>query len=376
LFDFDVDCGVKIFVSIYSIAELIYLMIKVLHVCNGDKFTEPFIELVDSELPVGEHVFFIAERNVRYAIKRRRNVVFMSDMRGRLGGLWRLVKLMSEAEHIVLHGLFGVILYILFLQPWVLKKVHWVIWGGDLYIHQLPDKSWRWRFDELIRKFVIQRIGYLQYWIKGDADLARKWYGAKGAYLECLMYPSNVFEPVVLPEVKKDHLVILVGNSADPSNHHEEVFGRLQALDDGCFHIICPLSYGDPTYGAHIAAEGARIFGSRFTALRDFMDITQYRRMLATVDVAIFAHRRQQGMGNTISLLGLGKKVYMRDDVTPWRTFRDMGIVVHALDTLSLQPPTEEEIAQNRKLVREQFSKEVLVRQLMQIFHGAKGAVC
>lgn len=348
-------------------------MTKILHVCNGDKFTEPFIELVNAELPADGHVFFIAERNVRYEIKRRSNIVFMSDMRGRWRGLWRLVRLMSEAEHIVLHGLFGVILYVLFFQPWVLKKVHWVIWGGDLYVHQSPNKNWRWRLDELIRKFVIQRIGYLQYWIKGDADLASEWYGARGTYLECLMYPSNVFEPMVLPEVTKEHLVVLVGNSADPTNHHEEVFERLRALDDGRFHIICPLSYGDASYGEHVAAEGGRLFGSRFTALREFMDITQYRRMLATVDVAVFAHRRQQGMGNTISLLGLGKKVYMRDDVTPWQTFREKGIVVHALDTLNLQPPSQEEIARNQQIVREQFSRDVLVRQLRQIFHESKG---
>lgn len=40
----------------------------------------------------------------------------------------------------------------------------------------------------------------------------------------------------------------------------------------------------------------------------DFMDFNEYINFLSTIDIAIFNHKRQQGMGNIITLLGMGKK--------------------------------------------------------------------
>jgi hypothetical protein len=117
-----------------------------------------------------------------------------------------------------------------------------------------------------------------------------------------------------------------------------------------------------------VVQEGKRLFGDRFVPLLDFMSIDKYRKILAQVDIAVFAHRRQQAMGNTISLLGYGKTVYMRDDVTPWQTFKDKGITVHALDTLSLKLQDPEVSEQNKAAVRKHFSRDVLVSQLKSIF--------
>ena len=41
------------------------------------------------------------------------------------------------------------------------------------------------------------------------------------------------------------------------------------------------------------------------------MPFNQYLEFLGKIDIAIFNHRRQQGFGNAITLLGLGKKVYL-----------------------------------------------------------------
>ncbi len=343
-------------------------MSEILHICNGDKFTGQFVELMNSEVTHGTHVYFVAEREVKYPIINDGNVIFLRDFPSRLHGLIELVRHMNAASVIVLHGLFGVILYILFVQPWLLKKVRWVIWGGDLYVHLKTRHTFRHKLDEWIRHKVIPYIGYMQYWIEGDVELARKWYGARGEYIQCLMYPSNTFDPIDLPKIQKDHLTVLVGNSADPTNNHREVFEQLKAIDDGSLQVVCPLSYGDSSYAKEIVLLGYDFFGDRFSALEKFMLLEDYRWMLANVDIAIFAHHRQQGMGNTISLLGLGKKVYMRDDVTPWITFKKMGLRVFSLRDLNLIPLGQEDAEKNKAIVAREFSRRVLVRQLNEIF--------
>lgn len=339
-----------------------------LHICNGDKFTSQFVELMNSERIKGNHLYFIAEREVKYPIPDAVNVIYLKDFQNRLNGLIHLMWLMNKSSSIIIHGLFGKIIYILFSQPWLLKKCRWVIWGGDLYIHLKPKGNLIEKFEEFARKFVIARLGYIQYWIKGDYEFAKAWYGTRAKFVECLMYPSNTFTPMYFPRTKKDRLTILVGNSADPSNNHIEVFTKLKEIDDGSMLIICPLSYGDMKYADTITVYGKELFAERFLSLRDYMSLDEYRKILFDIDIAIFAHKRQQALGNTISLLGYGKKVYMRDDVTPWQTFHGMGLTIFPLHSLNLSPISETDSLKNTSIISNGFSKHVLVRQLNHIF--------
>ena len=51
----------------------------------------------------------------------------------------------------------------------------------------------------------------------------------------------------------------------------------------------------------------------------------------------MFNHNRQQAMGNTITLLGLGKKVYMRRGVAQWSFFESHKIKVFDIVNFDLQ---------------------------------------
>src|SRR5690606_28770612 len=109
------------------------------------------------------------------------------------------------------------------------------------------------RIREVSRRFVIQRVGHLVTYIPGDLELARKWYGARGKYHECLMYLSNTIgpqiEPVVLQEVAdRGSVNILVGNSADPTNNHIDSLQKLLSFKDHDLKIYAPLSYGDKSH--------------------------------------------------------------------------------------------------------------------------------
>lgn len=108
---------------------------------------------------------------------------------------------MQQADKIILHGSFNQhVVRLLFLMPRVLKKCYWVMWGGDLYVHKLGNHtSRRWKVNEFIRRPVIKNMGHLITYIKGDYALAREWYGARGNYQECFMYPSDLYKELDVP---------------------------------------------------------------------------------------------------------------------------------------------------------------------------------
>jgi hypothetical protein len=220
---------------------------------------------------------------------------------------------------------------------------------------------------------LIKRIGHLVTYIPGDVDLARKWYGARGEYHECLMYLSNVVNPQVLQGVEQAEstqsgLTILVGNSADPSNNHIEALEKLLPYKDQDIKIYVPLSYGDQAHAKKIIEQGKDWFGEKFFPMISFMPFDQYLKFLKSVDIAIFNHKRQQAMGNTITLLGLGKTVYMRNDVSQWQFFKDLNVKIFSASKFDLSTFDRLEIDSNKAIVINKFCLKTLISQYSKIF--------
>jgi len=338
------------------------------HIAVGDKFIEPFILFIENHFDSKDHLFLISPMAL-YKVKPRSNVVMLDERMGRLRKMAEWSKAMNKADKIILHGLFDIrVINLLCLQPWLLKKCYWVMWGGDLYHYKLRGRGIRSDIQEAKRAFVIKRMGHLVTYIKGDYELAQKWYGARGEYHTCLMYPSNLYKDYVVPPKQGDTVNILVGNSADPTNNHAEIFEKLMPNKDQNIRIICPLSYGIAEYSDRIVKLGAELFGDKFSPLLDFMPFENYMELLGQIDVAVFAHKRQQAMGNTITLLGLGKKIYMRSDVTSWTIFNEQGIKVFDVDKLDLKPIEEDLRKKNQARIKSIFTEVALVGQLHSIF--------
>ncbi|MCV9917826.1 TDP-N-acetylfucosamine:lipid II N-acetylfucosaminyltransferase [Pseudomonas sp. BT-42-2] len=342
---------------------------KVLHVACLDKFIPPFIDFVEVQKIGDGHLFCISGDESRFPVNTKMGVMRLTSLALFVKGLPRFVRSMNCSGKIILHGLFDwKVLILLFLQPWILKKCYWVIWGGDLYAYEGRVKSWRWRIKEFLRRPVIKNLGHLVTFVPGDVELARRWYGAKGRYHECFMYLSNVYYDRNILSAKHCSVNIQVGNSADPSNEHIEILTRLAKFAGEDIKIYAPLSYGGDAYAKDVVTAGKNLFGEKFIPLLGFMAFEDYLAFLASIDVAVFNHRRQQAMGNTISLLGMGKKVYLREDVSTWDVFKRRGIEAYSLSDLSLTTLDADIASRNRALVLKEFSEEALKMQLTNIF--------
>ncbi|WP_351124378.1 TDP-N-acetylfucosamine:lipid II N-acetylfucosaminyltransferase [Shewanella sp. T24-MNA-CIBAN-0130] len=341
---------------------------RVLHVAPLEKFIPPFINLFRTEFSGTGQFFYTYGNFDKYPYVDGEDSKHVFRTGGKLKYIFNkysplLIK-MYRAEKIILHGLsdFSLVLLLAF-NPWLLKKCHWCIWGADLYIHQTSKKSVDKSIKEIFRGFVIKRIGFLVSYLEGDVNLARKWYGARGTYKNCLLYLSNVYTSRPQVTVKKETVNIQVGNSAEISNNHIEVLEALRKYKDEDIKIFMPLSYGDNKYASEVIIKGRDLFGDKFVPLIDFMPFDKYLEFLDSIDIAIFNHRRQQAMGNTITLLGLGKTVYVRQDTSQWELFKSQNIVVKSLDSFCLKLMSPDVRSKNISAVKNKYSKEKLICQ-------------
>ena len=74
-------------------------------------------------------------------------------------------------------------------------------------------------------------------------------------------------------------------------------------------------------------------------------------------------------MGNIITLLGLGKKVYLRQDITTWQFFLEKEIKVYNIDNIELELISEQIKKQNQKKIKDYFSENNLKKQLERLFN-------
>ncbi len=341
---------------------------KILHIAGCDKFIPPFVKFVKENFDFSQHEFLLTGGIGGEELSSAQNVFFAKNsISEKLKYYWQAVIKMNQADKIILHGLFDrKMVVLLFFMPWLLKKCYWVMWGGDLYVYQLGERNVKWKVSEFFRRPVIKSIGNLVTYIPGDVELARKWYGATGENHECLMYLSNVYNTLEVSNTQSDTINIQIGNSADPSNNHIEILGKLLPFKDKNIQIYAPLSYGDKAHAKEVVSKGKELFGDKFLALTDFMPFEQYLKFLGSIDIAVFNHKRQQAMGNTITLLGLGKTVFIRSDTTQWQLFKDKDIEV--LNTLDFELNYIKDLEKNIKNTADCFSKELLIEQYKLLF--------
>lgn len=122
-------------------------------------------------------------------------------------------------------------------------------------------------------------------------------------------------------------------------------------------------------YANEVITLGREIFGNNIEFLTSLMQFNEYLDFLGKIDIVIFNHPYQQAMGNTITLLGLGKKVFMRSDVTQWALFKSHGITVYDIEELALSGSVNTQTEANKHIVKSYFSEKTFLKQLREIFN-------
>ncbi|MFT7531735.1 MAG: dTDP-N-acetylfucosamine:lipid II N-acetylfucosaminyltransferase [Gammaproteobacteria bacterium] len=346
---------------------------KYLHVFNNEvKFSKDFLHFMkENSIDLENHELFqYSEPDLDYQLIGLRNLFFSSWFS--ITGFFVLCFRLHLNDRIMLHNLASPALLLnLFLFPALIKKCYWHIWGKDLYYFQLlPKKYFHHHIYEYFRKFVFKRVKHVVTYVKGDFDLAKEWYQVDAEYHHCLMYPSNLFKCLKEKRIERfsKKVKILVGNSSDSGNNHESIFKAISPYKEQDIELICPLSYGDTKNAQKVLKLGQQIFGNKFKPLVSFIPSDDYLNMLNELHIAFFAHHRQQGMGNLISLLSMGKKVYLKKNTTSFRLFSEIGLVVYDSSKFNLVKLSDNEANNNRQIAASYFSQENYLSQLKSLY--------
>ena len=347
----------------------------ILHCMHHEKFTKPYIDFINNHFNSDDHLFLLQASNESVNVyEGYKNVEFINIGKKHPGSPIKYKKYFKSADKIILHSLFNDWLVLsLYLFPKYLSKSYWVLWGGDLYNRYWKRKSsLKLKVKEHFRKKVIKNMGNVITHIKGDFYKTKEWYNTDASYFYCFVYPSNLFKPLNINDLSSNSetVNILLGNSAAKTNNHQEIFQKLKEVNNIKVHV--PLSYGDDAYRNHIIKEGQKILGNRFSPLIEFMKLANYNKFLTNIDVAIFNHKRQQALGNIITLLGMGKKVFIREEITTYEFLYDLGITFYSIEYDFLDKIFEDQplLQNNIDIIKREFSVERLIKDWNTIFES------
>ena len=153
------------------------------------------------------------------------------------------------------------------------------------------------------------------------------------------------------------------------NNNHFEIFKELKKFENAIDSIITPLSYGHQLdYKQSVKEEGYKLFGDKFKPIEDFMSLDDYRDLLKSIDIAVFNHWRQEAMGVTLTLLSLGKIVYVNSNTTSFKSLTNRGFKIFDNNLLFIEGPTiQRDVADNKLLLERFYSKEILAKSLNSI---------
>ena len=344
---------------------------KVLHIVFPEKFFKDYIHFINKNYNPENHLFLylkMAGDEPCYS-----NVIKLKFYRIPVLFHISLYKYFNKYDIIFLHSLSKAkVVNFLFLFPKFLRKCYWLLWGGDLYYKLDSIHNKKKNIENKIFSSVLKRLKFVLTHVKGDVEIAKREFGFNGIHFDCLLYPSNVINTTyyISNDENKKELNILVGNSAHESNRHIDAFNKLSKFKDLNIKIYCPLSYGDSIYAQKVVTRGKEIFDVKFLPLLDFMSLADYKSLLSKIDIAIFNNWRQQGMGNIITLLAMGKTIYLRKEVTTWNLLNEKGFKVIDFSSFGdLETLTYNERLYNSKLAYDVFSEKRLVEQYNRIFN-------
>ena len=191
------------------------------------------------------------------------------------------------------------------------------------------------------------------------------------------MYPNSLYKDLKLDNFfsNKDELYIQIGNSGDPENNHYDILNKLSKFKDDRIKIYCILSYGgSEVYKRDLIKYGNEIFKEKFIPILNFMKLDEYMKFISNIDIAIFAHKRQQGVGNISSFLSMEKTVYLREDVTTYEDFINLGIKIKSFEKINelekLEIFNKEILRENKEIMKREFSEERLKEQWQETFEA------
>lgn len=315
--------------------------IMVIHIILRDKFTNGYIKFMETQFHSYDHIFFTKKSNAYLIENIEHCPVYEVDDWFDLIKNNKYFKLLKFADKIIISGIgISIKTIVGFILSNLIYKTYFHFWGGDFYCYRSIFKNLKITVRSIFFFYAFRKAAGLVFLIDGEYIKFQEIVHVSNRNFVAPM-PSDPTKIVDYTKYRVQStnitgdIRILVGNSATQTNHHEDVFKLLSRFKGNNIKIYCPLSYGNNYYGKKVAMAGAMIFGEKFCPVFQFMEFDEYLTFLSTMDVAIFYNDRQQALGNIITMLALGKKVFLRSGTSMWENFKNQGYSIFAVEDIS-----------------------------------------
>lgn len=392
--------------------------IKFIHIFDDDKFIDPTIKLFEEVIP-HESIYYVNKlKNSDFKYVKSSNVIHVDlSIQQEKKDLLQFIN--SNTSHVVfLHALESNKQNLVFEILPIIKKV-WFIWGYDLYgnwsllkqnIYEPNTQSLLNLKADLKTKLIHTPFSFYLFQKRHLVKkISKKAYNILSNAFDTPFYRAAQLIDYVVPVVPTEYHIIkkmnlpaqyapftygciedllgdkinervnnqpniLVGNSADPSNNHLEVFLELSKLDLQDRKVYVPLSYsGNSQYKEKVLQVGRELLGSNFYPLLDFMTLEEYNKILLSCGTLIFNHVRQQGVGNIIILGYLGATLFLNAKSPVYSYYKSLGMKIFTVQEVSSQLSytlEEQEVKNNQTILFSLYSRDAVhdkIKSLVQI---------
>jgi dTDP-N-acetylfucosamine:lipid II N-acetylfucosaminyltransferase len=358
----------------------------ILHIIPDEKFIDMAYRAFEKASPNNNKYVIVGEKR-DYVYLKNTPAIFVSRK-------YFLSKNYAERlikyDFVVLHYLSELKMKLVLNAPRGIKFV-WIGWGGDAYqylhIPLLLDKTNK-LFDShntlhnskrmivalkhiakiLLRKYVnidkvFKKISYYAPVLEEEYDLMKSSFPNFNP--KYLGWNYGTIEEDLVDELDGGLIGenILLGNSSTYENNHVEAFAQLDNILVRDRKIIVPLVYGDEKYRKSIIEMGHRSFGQNFKPLVEYIPRRDYNVIVRSCSVLIMNHTRQQAVGNIITGMYYGSKIFLRKENVVYKYFMKKGARVYSMEELNenniYSSLTADEIEINRNILKDRWSMEV-----------------
>jgi hypothetical protein len=280
-----------------------------------------------------------------------------------------------------------------------LSKKAWVLYGSEITFLDLNpdsyhDKKTRWLYYKqkpirlslpLIRLWnrlskksfqkLLNRMDYVAHFMQEEVALLEQKSGIKKPLL---FHIYALLEDFVghefLNQRVKNTGAVLIGNSGSYTSNHIEIIDQL-AKHGFSNNVLVPLNYGNVPYADYISAYGTKQLGDHFKPIREYLPLNEYTQLLLSCSCVIMNHYRQQAMGNIITQLYLGSRVYLNDFTSSYQYLKRLDLNVYSLqkdmnyaDPACYMALSDEETTQNQRILMQEYGKETVISKLRDSF--------
>ena len=325
-------------------------MKKILHIVTDEKFTDYAIRQFSAPEMCSEFVL-IPSNGMMSEVKLINQCVVV------LQGSEEFQTLLASLKNycaIVLHGMFWPSWQIPLLKAVPDGvKVAWVFWGGELYGQPDVAEGFLTPIDKRIntihnlwKKFKNQHVGGTatvpkEYYKRVDYcltalpieyEFAKKYLNRQD--MKYLWYNYYSIEQTMGTVFDKqcNGRNIWVGNSATIGCNYFDLLFRLRRVNIDNRDIVMPLSYGAPWVKRWVARAYELAFKAKYKPLLNLLSRDMYNEQMLSCSVMIQPHYLSQGVGNILTGLWLGMRVYISEKCITYDYLKQIGVTFFTIE--------------------------------------------